>query len=315
MRDEDVIPFLRAIHDRPADHLPRLVFADFLEEHGDWRGPLLRRPAPVSALRDREATDAWHAHLGNVHGVQWIGSRRGLLSVIMPAAAVYELPDSHLLKEAFRQGWVEHFDLTDNVGIPPWADQLDLQELPRLGFQSVDDETLEHLPPLPAVRELYLNNCWATRPELEWLKDFPRLEFVHASCMDDQPISPTGGSFRDSDLIRLSAIPKLRSLTIHARSFTNTGFERIGQMRGLNKLDISIIAHSGAHVTDVGVRELRTLDALRELTIVWTELTDLALGFLTDLPSLRILRLRGQHVSDGGIARFRAARPDVVVCR
>ena len=88
MRDEDVFPFLRAIHDRPADELPRLVFADFLEEQGDWRGPLLRRSAPRSPLRDREATAAWHAHLGNLHGVQWVGCRRGLLSVLMPAAAV-----------------------------------------------------------------------------------------------------------------------------------------------------------------------------------------------------------------------------------
>src|SRR5436309_13375611 len=107
MRDADVIPFLRAIQDRPADDLPRFVFADFLEEQGDWRGPLLRRAAPQSSLRDREATAAWHSHFGNLHGVQWVGCRRGLLSVIMPAAAVYELSDSHLLKEAFRQGWVE----------------------------------------------------------------------------------------------------------------------------------------------------------------------------------------------------------------
>jgi uncharacterized protein (TIGR02996 family) len=33
-RIEDVLPFLRAIVDRPEDDLPRLIFADWLEEQG-----------------------------------------------------------------------------------------------------------------------------------------------------------------------------------------------------------------------------------------------------------------------------------------
>src|SRR3954447_20222239 len=108
LRDEDVAPFLRAIHDRPNDDLPRLIFADWLDERGDWRGPLLRRPAPPGGLRDLEATPAWRDWLGDVRGVQWVVCRRGLLSVVTSAAALFELPDSHRLKEAVRQGWVEH---------------------------------------------------------------------------------------------------------------------------------------------------------------------------------------------------------------
>ena len=60
LRNEDVAPFLRAIHDRPNDDLPRLIFADWLDERGDWRGPLLRGPAGD----DREATQAWLRWLG-----------------------------------------------------------------------------------------------------------------------------------------------------------------------------------------------------------------------------------------------------------
>jgi uncharacterized protein (TIGR02996 family) len=33
-RLEDVAPFLRAIADRTGDPLPRLIFSDWLEEHG-----------------------------------------------------------------------------------------------------------------------------------------------------------------------------------------------------------------------------------------------------------------------------------------
>lgn len=298
MRDEDVIPFLRAIHDRPADHLPRLVFADFLEEQGDWRGPLMRRPAPASALRDRVATDAWHSHLANLHGVQWVGCRRGLLSVLMPAAAVYELPDSHLLKAACRQGWVEHLDLIDNAGIP-WADQLDLQELPRLGFQSVDDETLEHLPPLPAVRELYLNNCRATRAELEWLNDFPRLKSVHVGLV---------GNVTDADLARLERVPCLESLTVFGQHLTNTALERIGRLRGLRKMNALI-----TDATDIGLSGLLSLERLEELRIEARRLTDGALDFFARMRGLRALDLSGnrRQFSYAAITQFRSARPDV----
>jgi uncharacterized protein (TIGR02996 family) len=305
MRDADVTPFLRAIHERPADSLPRLVFADFLDEHGDWRGPLLRRPAPPSPLRDREGTEVWHTHLGNLHGVQWVGCRRGLLSALMAAAAVYELPNSHLLKEAFRQGWVEHVDLIDNAGIP-WADQLELQELPRLGFQSVDDETLEHLPPLPALRELYLNNCRATRAELEWLNDFPRLEFVHASCTHR-----FGEAEADDDILRFRSIRQLRSLRLEG-VFSNTALEHVGRMRGLQRLYIH-----AEYITDVGLGALASLEELEVLSLGWGGLTDRALEFLARLPRLRRLDLLydGHWCSAAAVASFRAARPDVLVCR
>jgi uncharacterized protein (TIGR02996 family) len=301
LRDSDVLPFLRAIHDRPADDLPRLIFADYLDEHGDWRGPLLRRPAPTSPLRDEEATAAWHARLGDLHGVQWVGCRRGLVSVVMPAAAVYELPDSHLLKEAFRQGWVEHLDLVDNAGIP-WADQLELRELPRLGFQTVDDETLEHLPPLPALRELYLNNCRATRAELEWLRDFPRLRFLHMSCWDS-----TG----DTDMTRVLAAPHLRSLSLHG-DLSNATMEQIGRLAELRKLNLG-----ARYITDTGLTALRALEHLEELKINSSDLTDEALPLLARLPRLRALDLsgNGSRFSTSGIARFRILRPDVVVRR
>lgn len=298
MRNSDVIPFLRTIHDRPADDLPRLVFADFLDEQGDWRGPLLRRPAPPMPLRDRAATAAWHARLGNLHGVQWVGCRRGLLSVLMPAAAVYELPDSHLLKEAFRQGWVEHLDLIDNAGIP-WADQLELQELPRLGFQSVDDETLEHLPPLPALRELYLNNCRATRAELEWLNDFPRLQSVHVGLEWD---------VTDADLARLERVPCLESLTVFGHHLTNTALEQIGRLRGLRKMNAVI-----TDATDMGLSALLPLERLEELRLDALRITDEALVFFARLPGLRALDLSGnrRQFSYAAVTRFRTARPDV----
>ena len=38
----DEIPFLRKIADHPDEELPRLIFADWLEEQGDPRAELIR---------------------------------------------------------------------------------------------------------------------------------------------------------------------------------------------------------------------------------------------------------------------------------
>src|SRR5262245_50181471 len=303
LRDQEVLPFLRAIHDRPADDLPRHILPDFLDEHGDWRGPLFRRPAPAGAGRDVAATAAWLGRLEDLHGVSWAGCRRGLLSIVMPAAAVYELPDSHLLKEAFRQGWVEHLDLVDNAGIP-WADQLDLNELPRLGFQRVEDETLENLPTMPALRELYLNNCRASRAELEWLNDFPRLKSLHITSWYEAS---------NTDLARFLTAPHLRSLKLNGSNISNDGLQQIARLRELRKFHLC-----GSEVTDAGLDTLCALDQLEELRVSSRYLTDEALNFLAALPRLQRLGLPndyGETISDAAIARFRATRPDVVVSR
>lgn len=50
MSDDDA--FLRSIRQNPADHLRRLVYADWLDERGDPRGEYLRLACRLSELRD-----------------------------------------------------------------------------------------------------------------------------------------------------------------------------------------------------------------------------------------------------------------------
>jgi hypothetical protein len=241
--------------------------------------------------------------------VSWVACRRGLASVVAPAAALFELPDSHRLKEAVRQGWVEQLDLTDNAGVP-CTDQLDLQELPRLGFQVSDDETLERLPPLPALRELYLNNCTATRTELEWLRDFPKLEYVHIG---------TAG-LGDSEVGRLLGVPNLRSLTVAVhygarQPLTDAGLTVLGRLTGLRRLAVA-----DCLATDSGLEALLGLTELEELSVGasgGTRFTERGLDVLARLPRLRSLTLLpwGWPCSDEALDRLRAARPDLVIRR
>src|SRR5688572_15359202 len=61
MSDES--DFLRAIAARPDDDAPGLVFADWLEERGDWRAPLLRLACTWRAQEaDRPSSSAVAGH-------------------------------------------------------------------------------------------------------------------------------------------------------------------------------------------------------------------------------------------------------------
>jgi uncharacterized protein (TIGR02996 family) len=51
-----LLSFLRAIAEEPDDDTCRLVFADWLEEHGDWRAEFFRLDCRLKDLR--QDTDA-----------------------------------------------------------------------------------------------------------------------------------------------------------------------------------------------------------------------------------------------------------------
>jgi uncharacterized protein (TIGR02996 family) len=48
----EVLAFLRDIKDHPDDDTPRLVLADWLEEHGDPRGEFVRVQCQLARLRE-----------------------------------------------------------------------------------------------------------------------------------------------------------------------------------------------------------------------------------------------------------------------
>src|SRR3954466_9337320 len=91
--------FLRDIVDHPDDDAPRLVYADWLDEHGDpERAEFVRvqverakRPAWDAAqvrLRLREEAllrahgEAWLAEMPAVEGARWEGFRRGVVAEV-----------------------------------------------------------------------------------------------------------------------------------------------------------------------------------------------------------------------------------------
>src|SRR5437763_14201269 len=93
----DRAAFLAAIAAAPADDLPRLVFADWLDEHGDPdRAEFIR--LQCAAARGEPADPTRVAALEAAHHVDWLGPfarvafraefRRGFVDhAVLPAAA------------------------------------------------------------------------------------------------------------------------------------------------------------------------------------------------------------------------------------
>src|SRR4051794_23075081 len=90
-RDE---PFLRAIVEDPEDDAPRLVYADWLDEHGDpARAEFIRVQVRLATLsesdpqfaglwaREKELrhaySDVWRKELPRLSGINWLGFWRG----------------------------------------------------------------------------------------------------------------------------------------------------------------------------------------------------------------------------------------------
>ena len=81
--------FLLDIEAHPEDPTPRLILADWLEEHGDPRSDLLRREVEVAEIL------GWQ----NVHGVLSLRRFYGKLDDEVFLQAIQSLPNPHQLKE------------------------------------------------------------------------------------------------------------------------------------------------------------------------------------------------------------------------
>src|SRR4051812_15312829 len=82
MADRD--DFLAAIRRVPDDDTPRLVFADWLDEHGDPLGEFIRVQVELEKVRDHpgdpraEALQHREDVLGERHGRDWLGGAAGI---------------------------------------------------------------------------------------------------------------------------------------------------------------------------------------------------------------------------------------------
>lgn len=66
-------------------------------------------------------------------------------------------------------------------------------------------------------------------------------------------------------------------------------------------------------ITDSGLKPLRRLRRLRELDLRGTRISNRAVAHIVRMVNLRIVDVRGTRMTANGIARLRAARPELLV--
>src|SRR5262249_22023608 len=125
----EVLAFLQAIKETPDDDGPRLIFADWLEEHDDPRGEFIRVQCALTRMSwdDPRRGDLQRRmqELLQQHEKEWLGPlgafkgihcwwRRGL--VHMTASSTTALVKNEQLAEEETAVWLEHLTVEGRVG-------------------------------------------------------------------------------------------------------------------------------------------------------------------------------------------------------
>lgn len=108
--DDEVWAFLTTIRANPADETARLVFADWLDEQGDPRGPLFRGNPLSHGIDLKELLAEW-SDIPHFDPFAGVGQHRGLLRVAFKAGEYDRIgTDAYpQLYRAAQQGWVASF--------------------------------------------------------------------------------------------------------------------------------------------------------------------------------------------------------------
>jgi uncharacterized protein (TIGR02996 family) len=315
-------PFLAAILDAPDDDAPRLVYADWLDEHGDSaraefirldiqlaRTPLTNPDQPALKRRASELLQPhfqeWVDRLPQFPGVHWEAFTRGFVSVVK-----FETPDAYFdhAAEVFaaapiREVRLHNFHWQD---CPRLAESRSLRRAHVLdlndgnGIANKGAEALFRSEHLANVTQLLLGkNLLGSAgaravAEAPYMRGLTRLRLERNDMYDD-------------GLRFLAASKRLTLLRILDVSRTRTGdpgVEALARSRGLRRLQYLDL--SSNHVTDEGVRSLAGSENMTELTALFlhsNSITDAGVAALAQSPQLARLQqlfLRNNLIRDAG---------------
>jgi uncharacterized protein (TIGR02996 family) len=286
--------FFRAILDEAEDDTPRLVFADWLEEHGqEARATWIRvscQRAHVHyndptfgdlVLRERECFQRCRPHWWEeITGVaQW--NDRGVYRFdVRSKTAAIRLGKVRWLGDAVAGGWLE------GIRIQGYAEMAEVMT----GWKETARAVPLFVELLPQIGDQTLA-FYLGVPHL-WGLDL----YSH--------------TMRERTVLRLGRRSDLRELTLKgmpARGRSRTVLEQVGQLTGLLRLTIE--GHKRPTDDDLGL--LSGLTCLRELLLFrCVGLTDNCVSQIAALSGLRRLKLWGcQGVSDAGVAMLSRALP------
>jgi uncharacterized protein (TIGR02996 family) len=305
--------FLEDILAHPDDDAPRLIFADWLEEEGDSdraefirvqvdRVRLPQWDARQVRLRLREST------LLKAHGQKWKQELPAIVGITW---------------DEFRRGFVagakcDSFDVLEENASQCWS----ATPLEALGVPGPNDyEAIQNMRPIPALRELSLDEIYYEYYPIERLAYAPLLSTVRVLSAPNCNLGVEG--FRC--LIGSPHLGNLKSLRMSSNSIGNSGIEVLveaASLTSLTELDLSNWGDAGRYNEDpvINANGLKALAAwpglagLRSLRLSGNNVDRSGLQSLLESPrivGLKELELRNTGLVGQAMLEFGFSRPEM----
>lgn len=179
---------------------------------------------------------------------------------------------------------------------------IELAHLPQLrtlvlNGHDVTDSQLEAVGKLTQLQELDLTGAQVTNAGFVHLGRLARLEAFHLS----------GTRVDDRSLWFLRYHPRLKLLGLYGTAITNRGLRWVGELRGLQALDLE----SCANVDDEGLAHLQSLNELRALSLKRdgfeaATITGEGVKHVSALTQLRSLNLYATQIADDSLVHLKA---------
>ena len=331
------VPFIKAILDAPDDPSAYMVFADWLEDHGDPQGELIRvqweLENPDLKTAERKKIAAREAALLKEHESTWLGDLAELLIEQKVPDDLYYGTDKPYQWQIAR-GFLDSLQIT--YLLPSFAKALkkspltstlrklaiqnpsngyELSEIDEYSEMEFDEDDAPSLKMLSGasfenlrlfeVTDHEDSNCHCRTPTVHNLiKGMPRLETLQ---IDAHGVD-IGAIFR-------LQLPELRSLTLQHTSSRHP-LEALAKNESMNKLErLHIQPHAkemdddeeGAYLDFKGFQGLcrsSNLKSLRHLVLIMSDVGDAGLAELVKSPlfkQLRTLHLIYGIITDEGV--------------
>jgi uncharacterized protein (TIGR02996 family) len=276
---------------RTHDDAPRLVLADWLEEHGDFRGEFVRaalafeRTPPyditrlqlgerLRALLEKPAFQQW---LPASPAFKW-GWRRGLLTLIADTGLL-QAEDPTEVAGWLASNWIERVEFDGYTTTRPrWENTFGLVRNTRelhFGTDNYGPDALTRLRAWPHLRGLgmsYAKKPWAELAALPHLRvlqldnpDWTMMPELHKARLPNLEVLSLDKEWNDDLPHWGTCFPRLRSLTlIHYNDYSDEQCERFGECSQLRHLALQ---QKYQPFTPVGLKALAKLKELRSLTL------------------------------------------------
>jgi uncharacterized protein (TIGR02996 family) len=267
--------FLQAIHEEPTSDAPRLIYADWLEEHGDAtdaaRAEFIRVQCRLIRLPsedlERPALEARAVELLREHWADWVGPLRELVGPMYSRYGEGWMGPTYSTRGLahFSRGFVETLTLAADAFLR-------------------HADTLARLTPLRHLR------LWGGGRFAEALAAAPHLSWLATLDFEDYYQYPLLA--RDVRALATSPyLTRLTTLRLFQNSVGDDGLEALAQAPWLAGLEVLDLTDNG--ISDRGVSALAAsslVSRLSTLDLTRNMITDQGAGALADSPYLARLK-------------------------